>query len=140
MVILRAFLALAAGFATITLLGLALSALIKKLVPSWAGESKPESPDTNPRNWISQPGPAFVHLGASFLTAAAGGYVTSWAADANPLVHVLALGIVVLALAALSALQSKGEQPVWYLLVQVVISPLGVLIGGLLWLRVQGIL
>ena len=137
MVILRAFLALAAGLATITLLGLGLSALMKKLVPSWAEVSKPE---TGLRSWGGQPGPTFVHLGASFLIAAAGGYVTSWAADANPLVHVLALGIVVLALAALSALQSKGEQPVWYQLVQVVISPLGVLVGGLLWLRVQGIL
>ena len=140
MVILRAFLALAAGFATITLLSLALSALMKKLVPSWAEVSKPKTPESGLRSWGGQPGPTFVHLGASFLIAAAGGYVTSWAADTNPLVHVLALGIVVLALAALSTLQSKGEQPVWYQLVQVVISPLGVLIGGLLWLRVQGIL
>jgi hypothetical protein len=62
------------------------------------------------------------------------------AADANPLVHVLALGIVVLALAALSALQSRGNQPIWYQLAQVAISPLGVLAGGLLRLRVLGIL
>jgi hypothetical protein len=61
-------------------------------------------------------------------------------AQANPLIHVLALGIIVLVLAALSALQSKGKQPVWYLLAQVVISPVGVLAGGLLRLRLQGIL
>jgi hypothetical protein len=37
-------------------------------------------------------------------------------------------------------LQAKGEQPIWYQLSQVAISPLGVLAGGLLWLRVLGIL
>ena len=54
-------------------------------------------------------GYVFVNLGYSFLAAAAGGYVTAWIAAANPLVHVLVLGIIVLALAALSALQSKGQ-------------------------------
>jgi hypothetical protein len=68
------------------------------------------------------------------------GYVTAWAAAANPLIHMLALGIVVLALAALSALQSKGKQPIWYQLALVAITPLGVLAGGLLRLRVLGIL
>jgi hypothetical protein len=87
-----------------------------------------------------RPGYVFVNLGYSFLAAAAGGYATAWAAAANPLVHVLALGIVVLALAALSVMQSKGEQPIWYLLSLVAITPLGVLAGGLLRLRVLGIL
>ena len=129
MVILHAFLALAAGFATIALLGIGLTALMAKSIPSWAAEE-------------GRPGPgsAFIHLGASFLIAAAGGYVTALVAEANPLVHVLALGIVVLALAALSALQSKGRQPIWFQLAQVAISPLGVLAGGLLRLRVLGIL
>ena len=74
------------------------------------------------------------------LAAAAGGYVTAWAAAANPLIHVLALGIVVLAIAALSVLQSKGEQPIWYQLTLVALTPLGVLAGGLVRLRVLGIL
>jgi hypothetical protein len=82
----------------------------------------------------------FVNLGYSFLAAAAGGYVTAWAAAANPLIHVLALGIVVLAMAALSVLQSKGEQPIWYQLTLVALTPLGVLAGGLVRLRVLGIL
>jgi hypothetical protein len=100
-----------------------------KSIPSWAGEE-------------GKPGPAsaFVQLGASFLAAAAGGYITALAAVANPLVHVLALGMVVLALAALSAMQSRGKQPIWYQLAHVAISPLGVLAGGLLRLRVLGIL
>ena len=48
--------------------------------------------------------------------------------------------MVVLALAALSALQSKGKQPIWIQLALVAISPIGVLAGGLARLRVLGIL
>jgi hypothetical protein len=106
-----------------------LTALLAWLTPSWVGElGKP------------QPGYIFVNLGYSFLAAAAGGYVTALLAAANPLFHVLALGIIVLALAALSALQSKGKQPVWYQLTLVALTPIGVLAGGLVRLRVLGIL
>jgi hypothetical protein len=126
---LHAFLALVSGFAVMVLLVMGVTALLTQLVPSWVGE-------------VGRPQPAyvFVNLGYSFLAAAAGGYVTSWIAAANPLVHVLALGIVVLALAALSAMQSRGKQPIWYQLALVAISPLGVLAGGLLRLRVLGII
>jgi hypothetical protein len=129
MIILRTFLALAAGFATMALLVMVITALLAKLTPGWVGE--PGKPN---------PGYVFVNLGYSFLAAAAGGYVTAWAAAANPLIHVLALGIVVLAIAALSVLQSKGEQPIWYQLTLVALTPLGVLAGGLVRLRVLGIL
>jgi hypothetical protein len=128
-VILRAFLALAGGFAVIALLTLALEALLKFLVPSWMDtESKPTA------------GYVFVNLGSLFLAAAAGGYVTAWIAVANPLIHALALGMVVLALAALSAMQARGKQPIWYLLALVAVSPIGVVAGGLVRLRVVGIL
>jgi hypothetical protein len=128
-VTLHAFLALAAGFLTMALLVAALTALLARLTPSWVGEQgKP------------QPGYVFVNLGYSFLAAAAGGYVTAWLAAANPLYHVLALGIIVLALAALSAMQAKGKQPVWYQLTLLALTPLGVLAGGLVRLRVIGIL
>jgi hypothetical protein len=129
LVILHAFFALVAGFATMALLVIVLTALLQRLVPSWvSAEGRP------------QPGYVFVNLGYSFLAAATGGYVTAWAAAANPLLHVLALGMVVLALGALSALQSRGKQPIWYQLALVAISPLGVLAGGLVRLRVVGIL
>jgi hypothetical protein len=129
LVILHAFLALVSGFATTVLLVIAITALLARLVPSWVGAE-------------GRPGPAYVlvNLGYSFLAAAAGGYVTAWIAAANPLVHVLALGLVVLALSALSALQARGKQPIWYQLALVAISPLGVLAGGLVRLRVLGIL
>lgn len=129
MVTLRAFAALVAGYATMALLIAAMTVLLSRLTPGWVGsEGKP------------RPGYAFVNLGYSFLAGAAGGYITAWAAAANPMIHVLALGMVVLALAALSALQSRGKQPVWYQLALVAITPLGVLAGGLARLRVMGIL
>jgi len=128
-VILHTFLALLAGLATMVVLVMLLTALLQRMVPSWVGaEGRP------------QPGYVFVNLGYSFMAAAAGGYVTAAIAVANPLLHVLALGMVVLALAALSALQSRGKQPIWYQLSLVAISPLGVLAGGLVRLRMLGIL
>jgi hypothetical protein len=130
MVILHAFLALASGFAAMMLLTFGLSVLVRRLVPSWTSAEEK-----------LLPGSAFVNLGSSFLAAAAGGYVTAWVAvAANPLVLVLALAMVVLAMAALSALQSRGKQPIWYALALVAISPIGVLAGGLVRLRVLGIL
>jgi hypothetical protein len=128
-VVLHAFLALLAGFATMALLVIGLTAALARLVPSWVGaEGRPK------------PAYVFVNLGYSFLASAAGGYVTAWAAVGNALVQVLALALVVLALGALSALQQRGKQPIWYQLSLLAIAPLGVLAGGLLWLRAVGIL
>ena len=130
MVILHAFLSLLAGFAVMAIVVIVVTVLFQRLVPEWVQtEGRP------------RPAYVFVNLGYSFLAAAAGGYVTAWAAvDVNPLILVLALGIIVLLLSALSAMQSRGKQPVWYQLTLLAISPLGVLAGGLLRLRVLGIL
>lgn len=129
MVVLSAFLALLAGFATMATLVIVMTVLLTRCVPSWAvTEGRP------------RPGYVFTNIGYSFLAAAAGGYVTAWAAQNNPLILVLALGIIVLLMAALSAMQSRGKQPVWYQLALVAISPLGVLAGGLVRMRVLGIL
>jgi hypothetical protein len=129
MVMLHAFLALAAGFAIMAVLVIVVTALLQRFTPDWVGEQG------SPRSAYM-----FVNLGYSFLAAAVGGYVTAWIAAANPLVHVLVLGIIILALSALSALQSRGKQPVGYALALVAISPVGVLAGGLVRLRVLGIL
>ena len=129
MVMAHAFLALAAGFATMTILVVVVTFLLARLTPDWAAaEGKP------------RPGYMFVNLGYSFLAAAAGGYVTAWIAAANPLIHVLVLGVIVLALSALSALQARGKQPIGYALALVALSPVGVLAGGMVRLRVLGIL
>jgi hypothetical protein len=129
MVALHAFLALLAGFATMAALVAVATALLQKLTPEWVSEKG-----------TPKPGYIFINLGYSFLAAAAGGYVTAWIAAHNPLVHVLALAIIVLLLAALSALQQRGEQPVWYMLALVALAPLGVFAGGLVRLRILGIL
>jgi hypothetical protein len=129
MVILLTFLALAAGFAVTVLLGLGLTALTGRLAPSWTDAAG-----------IQSSASLFVLLGFSFLASAAGGYVTAWVATANPLIQVLALALVVLLLSAMSALQARDKYPIWYQLAQVAIAPLGVLVGGLVRLRVLGIL
>lgn len=132
MVVLHAFVALAAGFIVLAALSLALSTLVTRMVPSWSSDA--------PVLIECGPGYALVSLGSAFLGAAAGGYVTAWVGTANPLVHVMALGLAVLALAALSTLKSRGKAPIWFQLAQVAIAPLGVLAGGLVRLRVLGIL
>lgn len=129
MVVLHAFVALLAGFAVMAALVMLVTAALARFTPDWVGATG------SPR-----PGYVFVNFGYSFLAAASGGYVTAWVAWDNPLYHVLALAIVVLALAALSALQQKGKQPVWYAVTLVGITPIGVLAGGLVRLRMLGIL
>jgi hypothetical protein len=128
MVILHAFIALAAGFTTTALLVAIATALLRKLTPDWAAITG------GPK-----PGYIFVNLGYSFVASAVGGFVTAWLAEHNPLIHVLALAIIVLLLGALSALQQRGQQPVWYLLSLVAITPIGAFIGGLVRLRMLGV-
>jgi len=129
MVILHAFVALAAGFATMAVLIASVAALLRKYAPDWASVT-------------ATPNPAytFMNLGTTFIAGGAGGYLTARLAEHNPLVHVFALAITVLLLAALSALQQRGQLPIWYLLALVAISPAGVFVGGLIRMRALGVL
>lgn len=127
MVIAEKFLILLAGFAVMAAVGMSAAALLRRLAPEWVETER------HPR-----PGYVFVTLGYLFLAAAAGGYVTAWMAESNPLAYVLALALVVLVLGAMSARQARGRQPIWYQLELLVISPLGVVAGGLLRLKVVG--
>ncbi len=129
MLILHTFLALAAGFLAMALIVGLVTALLVKLVPDWVGNTG------QPR-----PGYIVVNLGYSFIAAAVGGYVTAWIARGNPLIQVLALALIVLLLSALSALQLRGQQPIWYQLVLVALSPAGVFTGGYIRLHLTGIL
>jgi hypothetical protein len=128
MVILRAFLALFAGFLSMAVIVGVVTAMLMKLVPEWVGEKG------SPRA-----GYIVVNLGYSLIAAVAGGYVTAWMAQSNPLIHTLALALIVLLLSALSALQQRGMQPIWYQLTLLAVTPIGVFIGGLLRLRQMGI-
>jgi hypothetical protein len=125
---LRTFLALLAGFLTIAALVGALTALLARIAPQWAGAER------NLRAAY-----VAVNIGYSFLAALAGGYVTAIMPSANPLILVLALAIIVLVLAALSALQARGKQPIWYQLTLIAITPVGVMAGGMLRLWILGI-
>jgi hypothetical protein len=129
MVRLHAFLALVAGLLTMIVLVVTGGALVRRWTPSWAAIERDPSP-----------GYILSHLCGSFLAAAAGGYVTELAARINPLYHVLALGMIVLVVSALSVLESRGRQPIWFQLAQVAIAPAGVLAGGLVRMRVVGLL
>lgn len=129
MEILRSFLTLLAGFATMGLLIALMGSILGRAVPAWVGV-------------VARPGPGYVSatLAYSFVSAAAGGYVTAWMGTRNPLRTVLTLAIAVLALGALSALQARGRQPAWYQIALLVITSLGVMAGGLLRLQLAGLL
>jgi uncharacterized Tic20 family protein len=129
MVILHAALALLAGFALITALVMPFTVLLTKRFPAWVGAP-------------GRPRPAYllVNLVYSFLAAAAGGYLTACIATGDPLSTVLALAIVVLAMSAISTLDARGRQPLRYQIALAVISPIGVVIGGLLRLKVLGLM
>ena len=129
MLILRAFLALAGGFAAMVLLVGVATAVLMKLAPGWISAK-------------GQPSGAYiaVNLGYSFAAAFGGGYVTAWIASENPLIHVLALALIVLLISALSAVQQRGKQPIWYQLTLLAMTPVGVFIGGWLRLKMTGLL
>lgn len=131
---LRAFGALFAGFVAATILQIAVAVTLRRWTPDWA------EADEWLKSHESKSAGTVVHLGGAFLAAAAGGYVTAWGATGNPLAYVLALGVALLVLSGLSALQKREKQPVWFLLAQVAIAPVGVLAGGFVRLRMSGML
>jgi hypothetical protein len=47
--------------------------------------------------------------------------------------------LIVLLLSALSALQQRGKQPIWYQLLLVALTPAGIFVGGMIRLKVTGI-
>lgn len=128
MQIVHSFLAILAGFVTIVgLMGIA-TVLLKRIAPALTRDDAPPDPFIMALN-----------VGIGLVCSLLGGYVTARYALGNPLVHVLMLALAVLILSALSALQMKGKQPVYYLMVLTIIPPLAVLCGGLLRLRQMGL-
>jgi len=129
MVMLHTFLALAAGFATLVIAEGTITALLRRLWPLWADEEL---------RWGSSR--AFTTIAYSTFVAVGGGAVTAAVAQANPLIHTLALALIVLLLAGLSAMQNRNQQPNWFLLTLVVLMPFGVFAGGFIRLKMAGIL
>lgn len=132
MIVLHTFLTLAAGFATMALL-LGMATLLARAL-GWqaapAQKSVPEPDRRMARAW---------NLGSTLLAALVGGYVTATLAQLNPLIHALALALIVLLLGALSALQTRGQAPIWFALLLLALSPCAVVLGGMLRLWQLGI-
>lgn len=124
--IFRAFLALLAGFLTMALPTGIITTLLMKRVPQWV-ESK------------GRPRPAYLvtNLIYSLVFATAGGFVTGIIGHENPLHYALILAIVVLLLSGMSAVYQRGQQPVSYQILMLVLAPACILLGG--WLRYKSI-
>ena len=128
MQIVHSFLSIMAGFITVVgLMGIA-TALLKRFAPNLTRDDAP------PDHFVMA-----VNVGIGLVCSLAGGYVTARYAQGNPLIHALMLALAVLLLSAFSAVQMKGKQPVYYLLVLTVIPPLAVLCGGILRLHQLGL-
>jgi hypothetical protein len=129
MSIAHSFLAILAGFVAIVgLTGIA-TVLLKRFAPDLAREDAPPDPFA-----------MAVNVGLGLVFSFLGGYITARFAQGNPLIHALMLALAVLLLSALSAVQMKGKQPLYYLLVLTTIPPMAVLAGGLLRLHQIGVL
>ncbi len=123
----RSFAAILAGFATMIVLVTAATMGARRLFArSMQGENN------YPVRYL------LLNLAYSSLFAAVGGYVTSAVAKSDPLRNILMLGIVILLLTALSALQLRGQQPVTYQLALIVLTPAAALAGGLLRMHQAG--
>lgn len=122
------FLAIASGFATMALLISLATVLINRTIPEWT-----EKGAKSKRSYL------LINLGYTAAAGIAGGYVTTWVARENPLVYALALAVIVLLLGALSALQLRGQQPILYQVLLTALTPVAVIAGGLLRLRVAGL-
>lgn len=128
MQIAHSFLAILAGFVTIVgLMGIA-TALLRRFAPNVTRDDAPPDP------FIMA-----VNVGVGLVCSLLGGYVTARYSQGNPVVHAMMLALTVLLLSAMSALQMKGKQPVYYLLILTIIPPLAVLCGALLRLRQMGL-
>ena len=123
------FLAMVAGFVVMAGLISVVTAALPRLIPNWV------ELDGSPR------GPLIAtNLSWSFVSAAVGGYVTAWIASANPLDTALALAIVILVLGAIGTLQSRQKYPVWYIVLLLIVTPIGVIAGGLVRMKLLGLL
>jgi uncharacterized protein YggT (Ycf19 family) len=129
MQIAHSFLSILAGFVVIVgLTGIA-TAVLRRFAPSLAQvNAKPDA--------LAMA----VNVGLSFLFSTLGGYVTARYTAGNPLAHASMLAMAVLLLSAISAIQMKGKQPVYYLLILMIIPTLAVLAGALLRLHQLGVL
>jgi hypothetical protein len=119
MPLVRSFIAIAAGFASVALLIAITTLLTRWRVPSWA------------RMPPSRSAQAF-NLVAGCLYAAVGGRLTAIIAPVSPLIHCLILAIIVLLISTVAASEFRGEALGFYPLALAVLPSLATLGGGIL--------
>jgi hypothetical protein len=129
MQIVHSFLAILAGFILIVGLTGFATILLRRLAPSLA------SVDAHPDALAMA-----VNIGIALIFSMLGGYITARYSRGNPVAHAFMLALVVLLLNAVSGVQMKGRQPVYYLMILMIIPPLAVLAGGFLRLHQLGVL
>lgn len=132
MVVFSSFLALVSGLATLIALSLVLELSLRRFVPAYS--------DVAPHHTRLS---ALVRIVATLVPAAAGGYFTAFLTGRDSIAslmrHALILAVIVLALAALSLLQTRGERPLPLRIAELVLAPVGVLLGALLRLHQLGV-
>ncbi len=139
MIVLRTFLTLAAGFATMAAI-LAMATLAARFIARRRGDAGGQSSAAREINTREINGTAMAwNLASTLVAALVGGYVTAATAALNPLIHALALALIVLLLGGMSAIQARGQSPIWFALLMVALAPCAVVLGGLLRLKQLGI-
>ena len=125
----HAFLAIAAGFVTMAVLVIGFTSMLTRVAPQFVNRGgRPRLPYM------------VVNLLSSAAFALLGGWITARLAPTpgNPLTLSLMLAFTVLLMSGLSAIQLRGQQPATYQLTLIVISPLAVVLGGMLRLHQLG--
>jgi DMSO/TMAO reductase YedYZ heme-binding membrane subunit len=111
----RSILAVVAGYAVLAV-GIVL------LFSVGFGGARPEGLPT--RNFL------LLAIGAGFVAAVAGGWVTVWIARGHRWKHIQALAALILLLAAVHLFWTAGEEPLWFQLGNIAAGVTGVFVGG----------
>lgn len=119
--VLRSILSILAGFVTMAVVVIVLTLVSVQVFALKSGHPTP--------------GYLVVNVAYSFAAAALGGYVTALLAPSRPLVHGYILAGVMLVMGALSYVQYRGTQPLWYQALITVVTPLAAIAGARLRAR-----
>ena len=119
MLLLRSFIAVAAGFVCMAALTAITTLLTRWLLPSWS--RMPPSRSAQLFNLI-----------ASCLYAGLGGRMTAIVAPVGPLVHALILAVVVLLVSTMAANEFRGQALGYYPLALAVLPAIATLGAGIL--------
>ncbi len=119
--LLRSFAAVIVGFMVMMLTVIALTLVLVKTMGQQSGHPTP--------------GYLVANVVYSLLAAAVGGFVTAAIAASRPVRHAVALGGVIFAMSVLSYQHYKGQQPIWYQCMMMVLPAVGAVAGAVVYAR-----